>query len=151
MTTTTNEAAFEAHIEQELVSLHGYHTGKPADLDKTTGINTAELLAFLEATQQKELDKLFKDYRKRVPEVLAKRIADYGTIDVLKNDLKVDNIRLTLFYPKPAPSDSQVAHESYAQNRWTVTRQQTYSTTQPGQEIDMVLFINGLPLATLEL
>ena len=151
MTTTTNEAAFEAHIEQELVSLHGYHRGKPADLDKTTGINTAELLAFLEVTQKKELGKLFKDYRKRVPEVLAKRIADYGTIDVLKNDLRVDNIRLTLFYPKPAASDSQAAHENYARNRWTVTRQQTYSTTQPGQEIDMVLFVNGLPLATLEL
>ena len=59
---------------QELVSLHGHHRGKPADLDKQTGINTAEFLAFLEATQQKELDKL--NYRKRVPEVLTKRLAD---------------------------------------------------------------------------
>ena len=76
MTTTTNEAAFETHIGQELVSLHCHHRGKPADLDKTTGINTAELLAFLEATQQKELEKLVKDYRKHVPKMLTNRLAD---------------------------------------------------------------------------
>lgn len=146
-----SEEAFEAHIEEELIELHGYHKGEPKDLDKATGINTAELLAFLEATQQKELCKLFKDYRTRVPEVLAKRLGDYGTLDALKNELKVDNISLTLFYPRPSASDSEAAKALYLQNRFTVTRQQTYSLSQPGQEIDMVLFVNGLPIVTIEL
>ena len=152
---TTNEEAFEAYIEQQLVSLHGYNKGNPADFDRQAAINTAELWAFLEATQAKEIARMAgtKDRKGRIVQVLKNRIDEFGTLDVLKGGLAVENIRLTLFYPKPSASDGDTARKNYAQNRWTVTRQQTFATTagHEGQEIDMVIFVNGLPLITMEL
>ena len=42
-------------------------------------------------------------------------------------------------------------HVKYSQNQFSLTRQQTYSVLKPGEEIDMVLFVNGIPLFTFEL
>ena len=55
-----------------------------------------------------------------------------------------------MFYPKPSPADSQLSKEKYIQNQFSVTRQQTFSVSNPGLEIDMVLYVNGLPLFTFE-
>ncbi|MDT9105994.1 type I restriction endonuclease, partial [Escherichia coli] len=63
----------------------------------------------------------------------------------------VDDAHFELMYPAPLASSSPRVHENFAANIFSITRQVRYSQTNPSEEIDMVLFINGLPLITIEL
>ncbi|WP_236758657.1 type I restriction endonuclease subunit R [Aeromonas caviae] len=72
-------------------------------------------------------------------------------LHLLKKGLSVDDAHLTLMYPAPLASSSAVVSQDFAANLFSCTRQVAYSAQNPKQEIDMVLFINGIPLITLEL
>lgn len=168
----TNEQAFEALIEKTLVgSTHEermsigqtdvdaqspagnqYYWGQPKDFDKKLALNLKRLWNFLETTQQKELDDYKgKDLKASLPKQIAKDIETFGLIKVLREGVDVDNIHVSLFYPKPSAADSEASKQKYAQNQFSLTRQQTFSVANPGLEIDMVMFVNGLPLFTFEL
>lgn len=151
-TTNINEQAFEAMIEKALVDDNKFIKGQPSDMDKKTAINTRNLWDFLNSSQKDELAK-FKggDLITAVPTRIAKQISTLGIIEVLRKGIDIDNIHLTLFYPRPSKNDSQISHQNYAHNIFSVTRQQTFSLTNAGWEIDMVIFVNGLPLFTIEL
>ena len=172
MLSKTNEQAFEALIEKTLVgSTHEermsigqtdvdaqspaenqYYWGQPKDFDKKLALNLKRLWNFLETTQQKELDDYKgKDLKASLPKQIAKDIETFGLIKVLREGVDVDNIHVSLFYPKPSAADSEASKQKYAQNQFSLTRQQTFSVANPGLEIDMVLFVNGLPLFTFEL
>ena len=168
----TNEQAFEELIEKTLVGtsleerqLNGtndvdaqwpnsnqYYWGLPKDLDKKLALDTRRLWSFLKATQQDVLDDYKgKDLESSLPKQLSKAIDTFGVIDVLRKGLEVENIKVDLFYPKPSASDSEIAKEKYVQNQFSITRQQVFSFKNPGEEIDMVLYVNGIPLFTFEL
>ncbi|GAM72594.1 type I restriction-modification system [Vibrio sp. JCM 19236] len=70
---------------------------------------------------------------------------------MLKKGLNVDDASFNLMYPAPLASSGAKVKENFAANIFSVTRQLRYSKANPLQEIDMVLFINGIPLITLEL
>lgn len=72
-------------------------------------------------------------------------------LHLLKKGLSVDDAHLTLMYPAPLASSSATVSQDFAANLFSCTRQVAYSAQNPKQEIDMVLFINGIPLITLEL
>lgn len=151
-TTNINEQAFEAFIEKALVYSNGFYRGVPSDMDKKTAINTRSLWAFLNSSQKDELEK-YKgaDINTVVPRQIAKQIENFGIVDVLRRGVDIENIHLSLFYPRPSKNDSQLSHQKYALNQFTVTRQQTFSLINAGWEIDMVIFVNGLPIFTIEL
>ncbi len=168
----TNEQAFEALIEKALVgSTHEertasgqndveaqspnaqqYYWGLPKDMDKKLAIDLRRLWAFLESTQNDVLKEYKgKDLKTELPKRISKDIETFGIIKVLREGVDVDNIHLSLFYPKPSAADSETSKLKYAQNQFSLTRQQTFSVANPGLEIDMVLFVNGLPIFTFEL
>lgn len=168
----TNEQAFEALIEKALVgSTHEertasghndveaqspnaqqYYWGLPKDMDKKLAIDLRRLWAFLESTQHEVLKEYKgKDLKSELPKRISKDIETFGVIKVLREGVDVDNIHLSLFYPKPSAADSETSKLKYAQNQFSLTRQQTFSMDNPGLEIDMVLFVNGLPIFTFEL
>ncbi|MBO7598807.1 MAG: type I restriction endonuclease subunit R [Bacteroidales bacterium] len=151
-TTSINEQALEDLIEKALVDDNKFVKGQPSDMDKKTAINTRCLWDFLNSSQKDELAR-FKggDLITAVPTRIAKQITTLGIIEVLRKGIDIDNIHLTLFYPRPSKNDSQISHQNYAHNIFSVTRQQTFSLTNAGWEIDMVIFVNGLPLFTIEL
>lgn len=171
-TSKTNEQAFEALIEKALVgstleermangqndveaqspSAQQYYWGLSKDMDKKLAIDLRRLWAFLESTQQNVLDEYKgKDLKSELPKRISKDIETFGVIKVLREGVDVDNIHLSLFYPKPSAADSETSKLKYAQNQFSLTRQQTFSVANPGLEIDMVLFVNGLPVFTFEL
>ena len=171
-TSKTNEQAFEALIEKALVgSTHEertasgqndvesqspnaqqYYWGQPKDMDKKLAIDLRRLWAFLESTQHEVLKEYKgKDLKSELPKRISKDIENFGVIKVLREGVDVDNIHLSLFYPKPSAADSEASKLKYAQNQFSLTRQQTFSVANPGLEIDMVLFVNGLPVFTFEL
>jgi len=168
----TNEQAFEALIEKALVgSTHEertasgqndveaqspnaqqYYWGLPKDMDKKLAIDLRRLWAFLESTQHDVLNEYKgKDLKTELPKRISKDIETFGVIKVLREGVDVDNIHLSLFYPRPSAADSELSKLKYAQNQFSLTRQQTFSVANPGLEIDMVLFVNGLPVFTFEL
>ena len=171
-TSKTNEQAFEALMEKALVGStceerkatgqtdvdaqlplgNQYYWGQPKDFDKKLALNLKRLWNFLETSQPEALnDYKGKDLKTSLPKQIAKDIETFGLIKVLREGVDVDNIHVSLFYPKPSAADSEASKQKYAQNQFSLTRQQTFSIANPSLEIDMVLFVNGLPLFTFEL
>ncbi|MBW6494193.1 MAG: type I restriction endonuclease subunit R [Burkholderiaceae bacterium] len=110
---------------------------------------------FLETTQAKELAKLQSrnpsDWQAKILERFDRMIKKHGLLHLLKKGLPVDDAFFSLMYPAPLASSAARVHENFAANIWSITRQVRYSQTNPLEEIDMVLFLNGMPLITVEL
>lgn len=168
----TDERAFEKHIELALIGStreereaagtniidnqepepDKYYWGQPKDMDKAMAIDLRRLWSFLKSTQQSVLDSYKgRNLTESVPKQISKAIETYGIVDVIRKGVDIDNIHLTLFYPKPSAADSAESHRLYALNQFSLTRQQTFAITRPGLELDMALFLNGIPLFTFEL
>lgn len=134
-----------------------FYWGIPSDFDKRYAVDTRRLWSFLETTQSDILSQWRGrgDVRSNVIKEIKRTIESCGSLEVLRKGIEVDNLqgdkKLRLFFPKPTAADSAVSHSRFAMNQFSVTRQATYSLSHPGFEIDMVIFVNGLPLFTVEL
>lgn len=134
-----------------------FYWGRPEDFKKNEAIDFRRLWSFLEATQRNLLDEWRGrgDMRQSIEKELKRKIESVGTLEVLRKGLEVDNLqgdkRLRLFYPRPSQADSDQSHILYGMNQFSVTRQATYSKIRPGNELDMVIYVNGLPVFTFEL
>lgn len=178
MPSQTNEAALEAAIEKKLTgstleehlqpissvpsfeerrplyrSGQGYYLGLPGDFNARYAVDTVRLWDFLETTQQDELAKLQKqsDWKLKILERLDRMLKKNGIIRILRKGLDVEDAHFTFLYVLPLASSSEAIKQNFESNQFSVTRQVRYSLTKPGEEIDMVLFVNGLPFATMEL
>ncbi|MCL1514848.1 type I restriction endonuclease subunit R [Parasaccharibacter sp. TMW2.1890] len=163
----TKEIALEQAIERQLcgasseelaagaIASGPFRIGQPSDFDATLALDRAKFWEFLEATQSKDLDKLKQhnpaDWQAKITGQLDKLIKSKGLLHVLKKGLPVDNAHFHLMYPAPLASSAQKVHDNFAANIWSVTRQVHHSTANPNESVDMVVFLNGLPLVTLEL
>lgn len=152
MVSQTNEAALETHIETALVK-DGYRVGNPADFDRTFAVDRQLFWDFLESTQPQEVAKL-KDrpnWQRLVLERLSKKIKKDSVLAVLKKGLDVDDAHFDLLYRQPYNQLNPEVLARYEANVFSVTRQVHYSETDSLKSIDMVLFVNGLAIATIEL
>lgn len=152
MTNQTNEAALETLIEKALLR-DGYVQGVPTDFDREFAIDRVQFWGFLEATQPKELDKLRgrPNWERLVLERLAKKIKKDSVLAVIKKGLDVDDAHFDLLYRLPYNDLNPEVNARFEANRFSVTRQVHFSETDTLKSVDMVLFLNGLALATLEL
>lgn len=177
-TSKTNEQALEGSIEKSLTGHsieelkeqgipwnsvsereelyrfgEGYYMGLPQDFSAQYAIDEDRFWHFLETTQKEELEKLQKqsDWRLKILERFDRIAKKYGILRLLRKGLKVDDAYFTLMYPLPLASSSNTVKENFRSNEFSVTRQVQYSQDNPAEEIDMVMFINGIPFATMEL
>jgi type I restriction enzyme R subunit len=132
---------------------NGYYLGIPQDFDAQYAVDTKRFWHFLETTQAKELDKLKINpkYQLAIIQRLDRMAKKYGILELLRKGLDVDNAHFTLFFVPPLASSSQAVKENFERNEFSVTRQLQYSTKNKMEEIDMVIFVNGLPIITIEL
>lgn len=152
MVSQTNEAALETHIENALAK-DGYCIGNPADFDREFAIDGKLFWQFLEATQPKELAKL-KDrpnWQRLLLERLNKKIKKDSVLAVLKKGLNIDDAHFDLLYRLPYNDLNPEVVANFAANIFSVTRQVHYSESDTFKSVDMVLFVNGLAITTLEL
>jgi len=155
MPTPHTERYFEAAIERHLLD-HGWHPGNPATYDRHHALDTSETFAFIGATQQPAWDQLVQrhggadqaqaKFRQRLVDELDRR----GTIDVLRRGVTDLGVRIDLAYFRPAHGLTPELQHRYAANRCTVVRQLRYAARHDA-ELDLALFVNGLPVATAEL
>ena len=131
----------------------GYYIGQANHFNAQFAIDTQFFWDFLESTQKEELEKLQKqsDWKLKILNRYDRLVKKYGILHLLKKGLQVDDANFTLFYQLPLASSSETIKDRFAQNKFSVTRQLRYSIDNPREEIDLVLFINGLPVVTMEL
>ncbi|MGH2572962.1 MAG: type I restriction endonuclease [Actinomycetota bacterium] len=151
------EIAFEEAIADWLVASGGYTRGVPTNYDPAVALDTAELFTFIGATQAEDWEDLVQRNgghpdlaQRRFVERLAKQIDERGTIDVLRHGVEDLGVHIRLAYFRPASGLNPDLEAKYDANRLTVIRQLHYAPER-AIALDLVLFVNGLPVATAEL
>ena len=154
MNSQVTERAFETYVEATLLERGGWQRGSVAEWDVERALFPARVCAFLEATQP----ELWAGMRTLhaagledlVIEALVRELAVKGTLHVLRHGFKCygKTFRPAFFRPAHARNDAALALSE--RNILTVTRQ---VPCHPGRRdtVDLLLALNGLPVATCEL
>ncbi|WP_347039256.1 type I restriction endonuclease [Glutamicibacter halophytocola] len=159
-----NEIEFENEICEHLAA-HGWHYSPTDDrYDRERALFPEDVFGWLEDTVPDELAKVLKPDLS--PAMLAKakiRLLDRlstvmgmdpfnggGTLNAIKKGFAVTPASFRMFQPKPADGLNPVTVKRYGQNRLRVMRQVHYSTSN-NKSLDLVFFLNGIPVATVEL
>ncbi|MGO2750782.1 MAG: type I restriction endonuclease subunit R [Pseudoclavibacter sp.] len=162
------EDAFEVAICDHLGANGWLYSPNDAGYDRERALYPEDVFAWLRETQQPQLDKLVKpgasaearaQSERQILDRITKRLGTDpqnggGTLGLLREPLGVTagggSAKLSLFQGKPPTDLNQQVNDRYASNRLRVMRQVRYSTKN-GNRIDLVLFVNGVPVSTIEL
>ena len=149
----TTERAFESYVEEILLTRGGWKSGTNAEWDKERALFPAKVFAFIQETQE----KLWREMRTLhaaglealLLTALVKEFEAKGSLHILRHGFKFYGKTFRLAYFKPAHGANYEVLELFSKNRLTVTRQ---VPCHPGDNrtLDMVLAVNGLPVATIE-
>jgi type I restriction enzyme, R subunit len=146
------EVDFENDIEQALVTHSGYERGDPNAYDAEAALFPAEVVAFVQRTQPKIWTRLTQLDAAKAPvmllDSLVKELAAKSALSILREGFKCVGKTVRLAYFAPNTGLDPASTERYEDNRLTVVRQ---VNTKSGAIPDVVLAVNGLPVATLEL
>ena len=150
---TYDEEDFEDHIEADL-NRSGYRSQQSAIYSKRLCLISNETLGFIQDTQPNEYQKLERQYEEKTSVNLLNRISEQigrrGLLNVLRKGIKDRGCNFNLTYFCPSSGMNPDHGRLYAQNRFSLIRQLKYSEKNE-KSIDMALFLNGLPLVTMEL
>ena len=149
----TSETGLEKIIVDWLRDKNGYEQATPHDYNKDFALVDTWVERFVVATQPDKVEQSMcfasPSERMKFFTRLANEITKRGVVDVLRKGYKFNGSTFDLYYPLPSDLNPS-AKKAYGQNIFGVIRQVMYSKTNTN-EIDFVVFINGLPLATFEL
>jgi type I restriction enzyme R subunit len=155
--TIHKEISFETEICEHLAN-NGwlYAEGDAAKYDRARALFPADALAWVQETQPKAWEALAKNHGAQAGDVLVARLRDQidqrGTLDVLRHGVELLGLRqpVKLAEFKPALAINPDILARYAANRLRVVRQVRYSLHNENC-LDLVLVLNGIPVATTEL
>jgi len=178
MDNKANESVFQNDMINQLVA-NGWLLGQPENYNRELALYEEDVLGFVKNTQdeqwqkfcalypnnpeQKFLERVTTQLNKADPNAANKEMRTFGTLGVLRHDLRDRGTRFSLCQFKPEHDLNPDTLARYQQNRCRVVPELVYSPwateehfTQSGTKakawrIDLVLFVNGLPIATLEL
>ena len=154
--TQHTEKAFEAAIEHSLITDGGYKQGDPNNFDRERCLDPTVLIPFIKETQAAEWKYLTNLRKERTEETLLDDLAralnseHEGCLKVLRHGFKCFGRLFRVAYFAPASSMNPETKRLYEANRLTVTRQLQYSEKH-NKTLDLVLSLNGIPVATSEL
>lgn len=174
MPSKTNEQALESAIEkaltgicleeiksagdsQEPIPVYGdntaYKIGLASNYDAKYAIDEHYLFEFLETSQKEELAKIKRssDWKLKILERFDRMAKKHGILTLLRKGLAIEDAHFTLLYQLPLASSSKTVKDNFEKNIFSVTRQVQYNLENKKEEVDMVIFINGMAISTLEL
>jgi len=151
----------EIHFEEPICEYlgaqgWGYAEGDAEHYDRARALFPADVLAWVRETQPQGWEALTKSHgaaaETTLLDRLRKQIDERGTLDVLRHGIELLGLRrpLAMAQFKPALAMNPDLQARYAANRLRVVRQVRYSLHNENA-IDLVLFLNGIPVATVEL
>ncbi len=152
----------EHHFEREICEhLAGngwlYADSDAAHYDRPSALYLPDLVAWLQATQPDSWEALEKTHgpqaTTRLAERIRKNLDERGTLDVLRRGVEMVGLKrpLLLVQFRPALAINAVIEQHYAANHLRVVRQVKHSPNRPNDCMDLVLFVNGIAVATAEL
>jgi type I restriction enzyme R subunit len=158
-----HEEAFESELCEHLAANGWLYSPTDAGYDQERALFPKDLLAYLQETQPDDLAKVIKPEASEAQQAQGlARVLDRlvrvlgtdpmnsgGTLNVLKRPVAVTPASLSLFQPRPTTGLNATTEARFAANRVRVMRQVSYSTRN-GNRLDLVLFVNGIPVATVE-
>lgn len=156
MSTDTTEKGLEAHIANYLVDESGYILRTNKSYDNIACLDKELLFQFLETTQPNSVAKLKAFHKELYEQKIIKRLNDQiqakGVIEVLRKGITdgFTDTKLNLFYDQPVSSYNVAAKSLYDANLFSVMRQVFFSPNNK-KSLDVVLFINGIPVISFEL
>lgn len=123
-----------------------------SNFNKKNCLDEELLLRFIKATQKNNYEVLLNVYRdadKRIIDRVVETINSESVLYVIKNEIEVEGILFNLFYPKPEKRGWDTdADRLYQENIFSYVHELMYYKTE---EIDFAVFINGLPISSMEL
>ena len=147
------EQDFEEHIEEHLLK-SDYHRRLPSEYDKETCLIPTEVIQFIQTSQTKEYEKLQShlgsETDKKILYRLSNEVTKFGALHILRKGFKTRGSHFRMAYFKPASGMNPETQFLYHQNRFSIVRQLKYSTRNENS-IDVVIFLNGIPIITAEL
>ncbi|MFN5308623.1 MAG: type I restriction endonuclease subunit R [Candidatus Kapaibacterium sp.] len=150
----TTEHTFETALVQTLIEQGGYTEGNAPDYSPELGMFSDEVIMFLQQSQPKRWQKIVSihgaDAENRVIQRLYKELDLRGSLDVLRNGFVDYGVRFQMAYFQPASGLNPDAVDLYNKNNLKVYRQVFYSINNRNS-VDVLLSLNGIPVATIEL
>jgi len=166
MSDKTKELRFQNDIISQLLE-KGWLLGKSENYNRELALYSEDLLGFVQETQpqqwqkfcalypnnadEKFLERVANQLNKTDPNAANKEMRTFGTLGVLRHEIKDRNTRFRLCQFKPEHDLNPDTLARYEKNRCRVVPELVYSAWGNLARIDLVLFVNGLPIATLEL
>ncbi len=148
-----NESSLEELIVDQMVE-GGWTEGAPADFDAAYALDLGHLTTFIEETQPNAAKALSlaesPPGRHKFLARLQGEITKRGVVHLLRNGVDHLGQHIDLYYPTATDGNAKAA-ELFAANRFVVTRQVHHSPSNRGDAVDLVAFVNGLPVFTFEL
>lgn len=152
--TNYTEKKLEDFIESYLLENNAYIKRTNENYDKNLCLDAELFENFLQATQIVALEELKKrcgqNYKKELFNRIFSQIKTKGIVKVLQSYVEIKGIKIYLSFSKPNTSANEESVKKYEQNTLSIIRQLHYST-QNKNSLDIVIFLNGLPLITIEL
>jgi len=155
MTTDTSEKRFQNDIVTHLENTGYLRRNTHQNYQKAFCLDFELTLKFVQDTQPKDWKKWQKIYGNKAEEKflfrLVSELDNKGTIHVLRNGFKDASCYFDLFYSQPNNNMNPDLFQKYEGNIFSVIDELEYQDKEHGNRIDLTIFINGLPISTIEL
>jgi type I restriction enzyme R subunit len=149
-----SEKGFETTITKHLIEINGFEQGVTSDYNREHAIDTVRLFRFLKDTQPVKIENLhILDTvleTNKFLNTLSSKLRSDGVIQILRKGMRYKHLRLEFYFPTSVDGNAD-ATEMYNKNIFSVTRQLRYVSDSSALSPDLVIFLNGLPIITLEL
>ena len=147
------ESAFESAIVGHLTA-NGWHLANASDFSRDLAFDKKAVLSFIQTSQPKEWANLQSYYQDETESKFIQRLFKEldlrGLLDVVRHGITDSGVKFKMAYFKPDSNLNPETVEQYKQNKLYVARQVFFSPKN-NKSIDLLLSLNGLPLATIEL
>lgn len=147
------EQTFESAIIENLSS-NGWFEGNSNNFSSEIALDKKAILEFIQTSQQKEWELLKSYYKEEVENKFIQRLFKEldlrGMLDVIRHGITDSGVKFKMAYFKPDSGLNPDTLKQYSLNKHYITRQVQFSTTN-NKSIDLLLSLNGLPVATIEL
>ncbi len=164
------ESALENEIAEHLAAEGWLYSPTDAGYDRELALFPEDVLGWLEDSQATEFEKVVRPadseaHRDAASREILSRLVKSLDLDPLKNGGTIrilhdgfsmvpphgGAVKFRLAQFRPATTQNPDTLEAYAKMRVRVVRQVHFSVKHPNKALDMVLFVNGIPVATIEL
>ncbi|HAU1788575.1 TPA: type I restriction endonuclease subunit R [Legionella pneumophila] len=152
--TICRENVLQFHVIDQLVKNLGYIHRSTDDFDRASALDKVLVIQFIKATQLDEWKRLEEQYSASAEaeffKQLEKALKSRGTLDVLRQGIKlIPGIKFSLCFFKPASGINKELLQLFEANVLSVIDELKYSSKHDNR-IDIGLFVNGIPLVTIE-